>query len=249
MAPSLLSLPLELLSMIYHLVLLDSSTPHLRICKPNDRFAYEDLQHSIENRRARLVCYEPRTRQDVQASLPQRPRDHHRSRTRISLLLVCKIIYDGAAGVYYGGHDWEIGVHGRNPPIPVFREFLDAIGARNGRWIRSVVILSRLGYDHLWTGLPDCWARQLQRCENLRSVLISMSNTWFEALDSRREFWEEACLLRWQQKFPLLERIDIWDQESSTKGLGSPIQEYVDTLLRKVGIVPEGLHLRGERGL
>ena len=227
--------------MIYQLVLLDSSTPHLRICKPNERFAYEDLQYDIEQKRARFACYEPKTRQDLQASLPQRPRDHHRSRTRMSLLLVCRQIYNGAAEVYYGGYVWEIGVHGRKPQIPVFREFLDMIGERNRKWIRSVVVLSRLGYDHLWEGLSDYWIRQLRRCESLQTVLISVSSTWFETLDSRRELWEKPCLHLWQRQLPSLERLEIWRQESLNinRVVGRFMQEYVDT--RNGNILKRGI--------
>lgn len=75
-------------------------------------------------------------------------------------------------------------------------------------------------------------------------MLISVSSTWFEALDSRRVFWEKACLLMWQWQLPFLKKVEIWDQGSPNKGTrSSSMQEYIDTLLGKVGMVPEGFDL------
>ena len=239
MASFLLSLPLELRTIIYKFVLTDSSTPHLRICEPSERFSYEGNHHHIKDSLARLVRHGRRTRHSVKALLPQRPQNPHKSRTKISLLLVCRELYHEASMVYYGKNAWEVGLHGRNPSIRVFRKFLDAVGERNRRHLRTVVVLSRFGYDHLWEGPSNGWGRQLQRCENLRTILVTMTRAWASPLDKRKSYWEEQCLMVWKKQVGSLEKIQVWGQGCES-GDRRDMQVRIDTLLEKLSFVPRG---------
>ena len=236
---SLLDLPLELRTIIYDLVLFDSSKTHLRICKPSERFSYDDNHRHIKETLARLERHKRRTRLSVKALLPQRPCNPYRSRTGMSLLLACKQLYDEGSVIYYGNHGWELGVHGRTPKVPVFREFLDTIGERNRRCIRTVVLVSRLGYNHLWSGPPLEWARQLQRCENLRTILVSMTGAWAIPLSKRKTFWEDPCLVIWKKQIESLDSVRVWNQSNCDYRLS--MQIVVDNLLKQVGFMPKNL--------
>lgn len=135
------------------------------------------------------------------------------------------------------GHVWTIGIHGRHPQLPVFRGFLTAIGDRNAGYIRTIIVLSSRGYHHLWRGIGDLWARQLQRCQGLKEIHISMARSWWCGLRHRADCWETPALSAWKAKVPTLERVDIVDQGGSvpTPWLGR--ENFVDVILKKEGLL------------
>ncbi len=250
MAVGFLSLPLELRTIIYNLVLVDPSTPHLRIYKPSQPFSYGDKYLHNEANLARLGKFMRRTRSFTKSILPWRPQNPHHTRTRISLLLVCQTIYREASPMYYGNNAWKVGIQGRDPSISLFTEFLNAIGIRNRGLIHTIIVLSRFGYSHLWKGPSKVWGRQVQRCQNLRTVVVAMAGVWAFPMAKRKAFWEEYCLEVWSRQIPSLESIQVWCQDYY--GSASPLygQRRVDDLLHELGLIPEGtvLNLDANQG-
>ena len=238
MAAGFFSLPLELRTIIYNLVLVDPSTPHQRIYKPSQRFSYEDSFH-YEANLARLGKFMRRTRSFTRSILPSRPLNPHQTQTRISLLLVCQTIYFEASSIYYGNNAWKVGMQGREPSVSLFTAFLDAIGTRNRALIRTVVVLSRFGYSHLWKGPSKVWARQVQRCQNLRTVVVAMAGAWAFPLAKRKACWEDYCLEVWKRRIPSLESVQVWCQDYY--GSASPLYglKRVDDLLEELGLISQ----------
>ena len=122
------------------------------------------------------------------------------------------------------------------PSFSVFKDFLDVVGARNRPYIRSVVVLSRFGYGHLWGGPPLLLVNQLQRCDNLRNIIISMTGKWAVPLQKRRMWWKERCLEVWKKELASLEDVQVWNQDDC--GYSSHMQRMVDDLLKLDGLVP-----------
>lgn len=212
---SLLALPFELRTIIYDLVFVDPSTPHLRVCRPSERFSYDDDQEGTRKNVARLRRTHRRSRSSTKALLTQRPRNPYHTCTRMSLLLVCRQLNEEASAVYYGRSIWEVGFHGRNPTVPVFREFLDIVGERNRDHIRTVVVLSRFGYKHLWEGPTRNWAKELYRCKNLRTILVSMVHSWAHTTQATKRDWATATLTAWKQYIGSLQSIAVADLDTS----------------------------------
>lgn len=237
MGVSFFSLPLELRTIIYNLVLVDPSTPHLRIYKPSQRFSYGNHHLHNEANLARLGKFMRRTRLFTKSILPWRRQNPHQTRTRISLLLVCQTIYREASTIYYGSNAWKVGMQGRDPSISLFTEFLDAIGTQNRALIRTIVVLSRFGYSHLWKGPSKVWGRQVQRCQNLRTVVVAMAGAWAFPMAKRKAFWEEYCLEVWSRQIPTLESIQVWCQDCYESA--SPLYglQRVDHLLEELGLM------------
>lgn len=213
MSVSFFSLPLELRTIIYKLVLVDPSMPHLHIYKPGQRFSYGNHHLHKEANLARQGNFMRRTRSFTKSMLPWRPWNPHQTRTRISLLLVCQTIHSEASTIYYGSNAWEVGMHGRDPSISLFTEFLDAIGIQNRALIRTIVVLSRFGYSHLSKGPSRVWGRQVQRCQNLKTVVVAMAGAWAIPMAKRKVFLEEYCLGMWSRQIPTLESIQVWCQD------------------------------------
>lgn len=237
-AMSFLALPFELRTTVYKLTLIDPSESHLHLRKPEARFAYETRPWETRDSLARLEQHGRLTRSAVKALLPQRPRNPYHSRTGASLLLVCRQTYNEGSAIYYGKNTWEICIHGRNPSVTTFRAFLDTIGARNRGFIHTVVLLSLYGYNHMMEGPPSGLVCQLQRCYNLRIILISMTSAWAKPLKNRRTYWEDRCLIPWKKQIESLEAVDVWDQ--GHEGSFVPdLQIFINNLLKKKGFVPE----------
>ena len=155
----------------------------------------------------------------------------------MSLLLACRQLYDEGSVIYYGNYGWEVGFHGRTPKVPIFKEFLDIIGERNRKCIRTVVVVSRFGYSHLWNGPPLEWARQLQRCSNLRRILISMTRSWAISLGKRKAFWEDPCLVIWRKQIESLDSVRVWNQSDGQ--FRRSMQNIIDDLLKLRGFMPK----------
>lgn len=236
MTAGFFNLPIELRTIIYNLVLIDPSTPHLRISKPTQRFSYEDKPRHNKASLARLEKFTRRTRSITRSILPSRPQNPHRTQTRISLLLVCQTIYLEASPIYYGRNTWKVGIQGRDPSISLFTTFLDAIGTRNRGLIRTIVVLSRFGYSHLWKGPSKVWGRQVQRCLNLRTVVVAMAGAWAFPMAKRKACWEGYCLEVWSRQIPSLESVEVWCQDCY--GSASPLYglRRVDDLLGELGL-------------
>jgi len=178
------------------------------------------------------------TRLFTKSTLPWRPQNPHQTRTRISLLLVCQTIYYEASAVYYGNNAWDIGIQGRDPSISLFKEFLDAIGTRNRDLIRTVLVFSRFGYSHLWRGPSKAWGRQVQKCQNLSTVVVAMAGVWALSMDKRKAFWEEYCLKVWKRQIPSLGSVQVWCQDDYGSAYSLYGMRKVDLLLEELGLIP-----------
>ena len=223
MSVDLLSLPDELLIQISTFVLVSHKYPKIRISSPRSRFTYEDPPSQATPKTTKLRKprkeYKPTTtsskkpafpvkssspsqytRSRARAALPQRLYDPYKTRTSVSYLYVCQHLRALATPIYYSSHAWEIGLHNREPTIYTFRGFLDAIGPISSSSIRSVIVLTRFGYNCLWEGLPSGWIRQLRRCRGLRVVWVLMSLCWVRGLESRGDNWSEKLAEMWQRK-------------------------------------------------
>ncbi|KAG7008494.1 hypothetical protein G7Y79_00005g016350 [Physcia stellaris] len=219
MPPTLLSLPPELLTQISNLVLLPSSPARIRVSPPRARFTYDDapprglpskdsapalmspLQTPPSHTNPATPC-DRSTRSTTSWKLRSRPYNPHRTSTTISLLLVCRHLHALGAQIYYGRHQWYIGLHARSPTIQTFRSFLGAIGPLARAHIRTVVVLSSYGYECFWEGLPRAWIVQLQRCTGIRAVIFSMSCHWAKTIIAKDERWKNMCAETWENKGP-----------------------------------------------
>lgn len=241
MATGFLSLPLEIRTMIYKLVLIDPSTPHLRISKPSERFSYEEKHLYTDQRRDRLERLGRRTRLFTKSLKPSRSRNPHQTRTSISLLLACRVIYQEASMVYYGNNIWDVGLHGRSPSIALFKDFVDAIGARNRGHIRTIAVPSRFGYPHLWKGPPKTWACQVRRCENIHTVSIDVAESWAMALGERGPGLGAYCSEVWKKHIPSLEKVHFSCSVRSSTPYSScymsSIRHNVDKILHGLGLL------------
>ena len=226
MSVGLLSLSDELLVQISTLVLISSQERWMRISPPRTRFTYENCQWqaspsrptklslqrtgipSQSPRRAPRKRYVPSanhyfpssfTRSLALAALPQRPYNPYLTRTSVSYLFVCRYLRNLATPIFYGNYSWHIGLHDRAPTICTFRSFLDAIGSVARSCIRSILVLTRFGYNCLWECLPSGWIVQLRRCKGLRVVYVSTSQRWVRLL-SRRDNWSEKLAEIWCSK-------------------------------------------------
>ena len=210
----LLSLPDELLVQIFEAVLVTPTQQRVRITQPKTRFTYRDppwrTPQSPPRRRSTLsqasasstIAFSPgpATRSRAYAALPQRPYNPFHTRTTISCLFVCRHLRALATPFFYSNRAWEIGIHDRAPTISIFRSFLDDIGPVARPHIRSIVVLSRFGYNCLWDGLPSAWITQLGRCTGLRNVWVSMSQSWVDELEGTEYPWTDKFAKIWRLK-------------------------------------------------
>ena len=207
----LLSLPDELLVQVFEAALVTPTEQRVRITQPKTRFTYRDPPwQDTPPRRSKLptasassiipITPSPTTRSRVYAALPQRPYNSFHTRTTVSCLFVCRHLRALATPFFYGNIAWEIGIHDRAPTLSTFRSFLDDIGPVARPHIRSIVVLSRFGYNCLWDGLPSAWNTQLSRCTGLRMVWVSMSQSWVDELEATEYPWSDKFASVWRLK-------------------------------------------------